>query len=171
MKYALLEAVERIEKVKKPVQKEEIVHKMPDMKEEAKSRSKMPVIILAVAILLGIGSGYMAATVSGKGPGAVVKKYGEGVATEGEIKKGFKAGVEDTKAFPDTAEGVVKEGGIDGEGEYHLERPGGVSQNVYMTSSSVDLSLFIDKKVKVWGSTQTAQKAGWLMDVGKLEVQ
>ncbi len=155
---------------KKPVQKDEIVHKMPDMQEEKKSKSKLPIIIMVVVVLLGIGTGYIASAASGKGPGAVVKKYGEGSASDGAIKKGFKAGVDDAKAFPDSAEGVLKAGGIEGEGEYHLERPGGVSQNVYMTSSSVDLSLFIDKKVKVWGSTQTAQKAGWLMDVGKLEV-
>jgi hypothetical protein len=40
-----------------------------------------------------------------------------------------------------------------------------------MTSSVVDLSLVLDKKVKVWGETQAAQKAGWLMDVGRVEVQ
>ena len=39
-----------------------------------------------------------------------------------------------------------------------------------MTSSVVDLSQFVDRKVKVWGSTQTAQVAGWLMDVGRVEV-
>ena len=26
------------------------------------------------------------------------------------------------------------------------------------------------KKIKVWGQTQTAQYAGWLMDVGRVEV-
>ncbi|MDO8269715.1 MAG: hypothetical protein Q7T54_03530, partial [Candidatus Levybacteria bacterium] len=62
------------------------------------------------------------------------------------------------------------EGGIDGEGEYHLERPGGDSQNVYMSSSTVDLAQFTGRKVKVWGQTNSAQKAGWLMDVGKVEV-
>lgn len=81
------------------------------------------------------------------------------------------AGVVDKKAFKDSAEGVLSEGGIDGEGNFHLERPGGVSQNVYLTSTTVDLSNYIGKKVKVWGQTFQAEKAGWLMDVGSVEMQ
>ncbi len=86
------------------------------------------------------------------------------------VEKGKTYGVTDTSAFKDTADGTVEKGGIEGEGQYHLVRPGGESQNVYMTSSTVDLSEFVGKKVKVWGATQTAQHAGWLMDVGKVEV-
>lgn len=81
------------------------------------------------------------------------------------------AGVQDKKTFKDSAEGIMKEGGVDGEGNFHLERPGGVSQNAYLTSSTVDLSKYIGKKVKVWGQTFQGQKAGWLMDVGLVEVQ
>ena len=81
------------------------------------------------------------------------------------------AGVVDKKTFKDSAEGVLREGGIDGEGNFHLERSGGVSQNVYLTSTTVDLSGYIGKKVKVWGQTFQAEKAGWLMDVGLVEMQ
>ena len=49
-------------------------------------------------------------------------------------------------------------------------RPGGESQNVYLTSSVVDLDLFVDHKIRIWGETFSAQKAGWLMDVGRVEV-
>lgn len=80
------------------------------------------------------------------------------------------AGIKDTKTFPDQAEGVLREGGFEGEGSYHLERPGGKSQNAYLTSSTIDLSEFTGQKVKVWGATFRASKAGWLMDVGYLEV-
>jgi len=80
------------------------------------------------------------------------------------------AGIVDKKTFKDQAEGVLKEGGIDGEGNFHLERPGGESQNVYLTSSTVDLSLYIGKKIRVYGQTFAGQKAGWLMDVGLVEV-
>lgn len=52
-------------------------------------------------------------------------------------------GIVDKKTFKDKAEGSLKEGGIDGEGNFHLERPGGVSQNVYLTSTTVDLSQYI----------------------------
>jgi len=81
------------------------------------------------------------------------------------------AGVVDKKTFKDSAEGLLREGGIDGEGNFHLERPGGVSQNVYLTSTTVDLSNYIGKKVKVWGQTFQAEKAGWLMDVGLVEIE
>ncbi len=81
------------------------------------------------------------------------------------------AGVVDKKTFKDSAEGIMREGGIDGEGNFHLERPGGVSQNAYLTSSTVDLSNYIGKKVKVWGQTFAGEKAGWLMDVGSVEVE
>ncbi len=81
------------------------------------------------------------------------------------------SGIKNSKSFPDTATGILKEGGIDGEGSYHLERPGGKSQNVYLTSSIVDLSKFVGKKVKVQGETFEAQTAGWLMDVGFVELQ
>lgn len=123
---------------------------------------------VVVMLLLGIGTGYIASNFSGnskKGPVSI-----DGSSESNEIKKGNTFGVDDTEQFPDSAEGVIREGGIDGEGAYHLERPGGESQNVYMTSAVVDLSQFIGKKVMVWGQTQTAQKAGWLMDVGKVEV-
>ncbi|HMS22510.1 MAG TPA: hypothetical protein PKA38_01980 [Candidatus Levybacteria bacterium] len=76
----------------------------------------------------------------------------------------------DAKAFNNDAEGVLREGGIDGEGSYHLERPGGASQNVYLTSSVLDLSQLVGRKIKVWGQTNAAQKAGWLMDVGRAEI-
>ncbi len=84
---------------------------------------------------------------------------------------GKSAGIADKKTFKDSAEGIVKEGGVDGEGNYHLERRGGESQNVYLTSTTVDLSPYIGKKVKVWGQTFAAEKAGWLMDVGLVEPQ
>jgi hypothetical protein len=79
-------------------------------------------------------------------------------------------GVEDTETFKDTAEGKLEKGGLNGEGSHHLVRPGGESQTVYLTSSIVDLDKFVGSKVKIWGETFAAQKAGWLMDVGRLEV-
>jgi len=81
------------------------------------------------------------------------------------------AGIVDKKTFKDSAEGILREGGIDGEGNFHLERTGGISQNAYLTSSTVDLSNYIGKKVKVWGQTFSGQKAGWLMDVGLVEIE
>lgn len=92
-------------------------------------------------------------------------------STQSSTSSGVKqtVGTVDKKTFKDSAEGILKEGGIDGEGNFHLERPGGVSQNVYLTSGTVDLSQFIGKKIRVWGATFQGQKAGWLMDVGFVE--
>lgn len=79
-------------------------------------------------------------------------------------------GSADEKTFKDSAEGYLEVGGIDGEGSHHLLREGGISQTVYLTSSVTDLSKFEGMKVKVWGETFKAQKAGWLMDVGRVQV-
>lgn len=120
--------------------------------------------IVLVIILVGVGTGYTLAN-SGIGPvtrDPAVKDY--------DVTTGKSFGEKDAEEFPDTAEGTLREGGVEGEGAYHLERPGGESQNVYLTSSIVDLSQFVGKKIKVDGSTQTAQVAGWLMDVGYVEV-
>ena len=121
--------------------------------------------IIAAAVLLGIGTGY----------GITTLKSGSTASTKTATKgadKGNKtsAGVKDTKTFPDEAEGTLKKGGFEGEGSFHIERPGGESQNVYLTSTTVDLSTFLNKKVKVWGQTFESEKAGWLMDVGYIEV-
>jgi len=80
------------------------------------------------------------------------------------------AGKLDPKVKYDTATGVLQKGGIGNEGTYHLVREGGASKNVYLTSSMVDLSVFIDKKVDIWGETQASKKAGWLMDVAKIKI-
>jgi len=80
------------------------------------------------------------------------------------------AGLADEETFRDTAEGTLEEGGIAGEGTHHLVRDGGPSQNVYLTSTVIDLQSFVGKKVQVWGETIGARKAGWLMDVGKIKV-
>src|SRR3989344_6556268 len=112
------------------------------------------IIITLVVGVLGAGSGFLIAR--GTQNQTATKT---GINKGSEITKGTALGSNDTKTFKDTAGGVLKMGGIDGEGQYHLERPGGESQNVYLTSSAVDLSLLIDRKVKVWGETFAAEKA------------
>jgi len=89
----------------------------------------------------------------------------EEITSESDIKVGVSYG-QVGQAFKDSAEGVLEKGGIDGEGTHHLVREGGPSQTAYLTSSVLDLDLFVGKKIKVEGETFAAQKAGWLMDVG-----
>lgn len=82
------------------------------------------------------------------------------------------AGKLDPNIKYDTATGVLKEGGIQGEGTYRLERNGGgSSRDVALTSSTVGLSSFVDKKVDIWGETiSSTRPGGWLMDVAKIKV-
>ena len=126
----------------------------------------LQILVAVIVVLAGVGSGYLLA--SGNAPGALGGKIetapGAEVTEEG-------TGIKDEKTFRDKAEGTLEKGGIEGEGTHHLTRPGGASQNVYLTSSVIDLDDFLGKKVEVWGETFTGQKAGWLMDVGRIKVQ
>jgi hypothetical protein len=124
-------------------------------------------IFLILSVVMGAMSGYILSNKKGAAGGNTLAT---GSVNSSKISKGTVVGSNDTKTFKDTATGTLKNGGINGEGQFHLARPGGESQNVYLTSSSVDLSAFVNKKIKVWGETQKAQYAGWLMDVGRVEV-
>jgi len=86
------------------------------------------------------------------------------------IQVGDVFGVNDSGTFSDSAQGYLKIGGIDGEGSHRLLRQGGASQTVYLTSSITDLNPLEGMEVKVSGETFKGQKAGWLMDVGRVEV-
>lgn len=154
--------------MEKQVEDENLIH---EFKEEKSSVPpyKNPLLIISVAIVLGLLSGFFASRAV-TGGGIVSYKQTTTGTTASSFKTGDVIGVKNDKVFKDSAEGDLKTGGIDGEGAYHLERPGGTSQSVYLTSSTIDLSLFVGKKVKVWGETNTAQKAGWLMDVGRLQI-
>jgi hypothetical protein len=123
--------------------------------------------VLVIMIALGVGVGYSASLFSAQAGTSFVPK----ALNPNAPVKGKTYGNGDPSIFKDTAEGVLQKGGIDGDGAYHLVRSGGASQYVYLTSSTVDLSQFIGTKVKVWGQTQKAQHAGWLMDVGKVLVE
>lgn len=126
---------------------------------------------LLVLLLAGVTTGYVAARFL---PGASLEDKMEQVQreeiTDNQIQNGAIFGVPDEKTFKDSTDGVIILGGIEGEGSHTLLREGDESQNVYLTSSVVDLDQFKDMEIKVWGETFKGQKAGWLMDVGRVEV-
>lgn len=136
--------------------------------DEKKKAFFSPIFLVAliIVIIVGVGTGQLLARRAGiiSTPSSLTS------GNSSDVPKGTIVGSSDTSTFKDNAEGVLEEGGIDGEGEFHLVRPGGESQNVYLTSTIVDLSKFIKRKIKVWGETHKAQKAGWLMDVGRVQV-
>jgi hypothetical protein len=136
-----------------------------------KSQTKWSMILVAISIFAGVGTGVGVAKLQGKTvalPG-VSKQPVQQVAT-GTVNAGDVFGVQDEKTFKDSAEGYLEAGGLEGEGSHRLLRAGGDSQTVYLTSSVTDLEKFVGMNVKVWGETFKAQKAGWLMDVGRVEV-
>ena len=124
----------------------------------------IPLVLLVCAITIVVG-GVGGFLMIKKSPSITTSQKGASIQTE------TSAGVADKKTFKDSVEGILREGGMEGEGNFHLERPGGVSQDAYLTSSTVDLSKYIGKKVKVWGQTFQGQRAGWLMDVGLVEIK
>lgn len=130
---------------------------------------KPPIVLFVILLVLGIGTGFLVSKAVGSG-GTIKMMDSSGKVVSQQAQKGQIYGSKDEKTFKDSASGTLKAGGIEGEGAYHLERPGGESQNVYLTSSVIDLSQFVGKKVKVWGETNAAQSAGWLMDVGRLQL-
>lgn len=133
------------------------------------------VLIGIIVIFLGIGSGYL---LSNTTTIEILNNQNlDNNSQEKQIQKTqngqiLEEGMKDNELFPDKAQGELQknDGSITQEGSHILIRPGGVAQTVYLSSSVVDLDMFIGKSVEVWGQTNTAQKAGWLMEVGYIKV-
>src|SRR5258708_23978533 len=157
------------------LQDEALAHSM-ERTNPMKKKPQVFVIGAAVAVLLGLATGYVGAslsktTVTPLEMSTRTDSSGAAVSAMPGIKVGQTFGSKDASAFKDSAEGVLLPGGIGSEGSHHLVRPGGASQSVYLTSSVMDLKMFENAKVRVFGETFKAQKAGWLMDVGRVEVE
>jgi len=136
---------------------------------EKKSGSRKIVFLAATLLVIGLG----AATgfyLGGKGGGKIVLPGAGGQVSKDQLVKGSEFGSTDLAKFKDTTTGVLESGGIDGEGTHKLIREGGPSQTVYLTSSVLDLDQFVGRKIQIWGETYKAQKAGWLMDVGRVKI-
>lgn len=129
------------------------------------SLSKKAPAILILIVILGIVSGYGLYRWKTSG---TVRLSGTDVEV---IKAPDEEGVKDASTFRDTATGnlIENDGKLTDEGTHILVR-GDASQNVYLTSSVIDLSKYTGKKVQIWGETFSGQKAGWLMDVGRVKV-
>ncbi|HUS60207.1 MAG TPA: hypothetical protein VMX76_02380 [Nevskiaceae bacterium] len=126
----------------------------------------LPAGVILAIILAGTGTGYLLSRRGGT-EGQVVKTMDGAEVVQGPKEVGIK----DEKIFRDSAEGKIEvnDRSLVEEGSHRLIRAGGESQTAYLTSSVVDLSQFLGKCVEVWGETFAAQKAGWLMDVGRVK--
>lgn len=127
--------------------------------------SRKMMMVLAGVVVLGLVTGY--GIYAWKTAGTV-RLAGKDVEV---VANGTEEGVKDASTFKDTATGMLSEndGKITKEGTHVLVR-GDASQNVYLTSSVVDMNKYVGKKVQVWGETFKGQTAGWLMDVGRIKV-
>lgn len=72
--------------------------------------------------------------------------------------------------FKDSATGTVEKGGVNGEGTHTLIRPGGGDQKAALTSSIIDLDLFVGRQVEIQGETNDSRLAGWFLDVGSIKI-
>ncbi len=136
-----------------------LIHPLNEKNKNNSIKISVFLILISTFTILGVSLGFLLSKINSQK---------SKIITNTSTKK--TAGIVDKKTFKDKAEGLLKEGGINGEGNFHLERPGGPSQNVYLTSSTVDLSQFVGKKIRIWGQTFAGEKAGWLMDVGFVEI-
>lgn len=125
-------------------------------------KKQWPYVLGALLVVLaGVGSSWLVWT-------KLINKSSS--AAPGVKVTSTEAGALDPNVKYDNATGVLKPDGIGNEGTHHLETAGGPSHYVYLTSSVIDLESFVGKNVEVWGETLASKKAGWLMDVAKVQV-
>ena len=136
-----------------------------------RSSSKLFIILTVVAVIAGVGTGFGSfklfanQNITGRSNSMEAQE----LPSAEKLSAGDTFGSKDA-SFKDSAEGYLEEGGLEGEGSHKLLRPGGDSQTVYLTSSVTDLDELVGTEVRIWGETFKGQKAGWLMDVGRVEV-
>ncbi len=133
-----------------------------------KKSKKITLIISLMALIAGVSTGFGVHRLQSQHSGVETEPT-QRVAGD-QVKAGDVFGLQEEEIFKDTAIGYLEAGGINGEGSHKLLRPGGKSQTVYLTSTATDLDQLVGMEVKVWGETYRGQQAGWLMDVGKVEV-
>ena len=146
----------------------ELIHDLPIESVQQDMSMKKAFGIFGLFIVAGLVTGFVVSYVSnglvGSSQSANSKAIGSSDVVQSE-------GIADKKTFKDSAEGILREGGHEsGEGSFHLERKGGDDQTAYLTSSTVDLSKYVGKKVRVHGETFSSEQVAWLMDVGYVEV-
>ena len=158
--------------------------KTPDLQPQPLNplKNKIPLALFFIVIVLALTSGFwlsrlfpqnfLSSTSSSANPENNTSQLAEStdeISTADQLKVGVLYG--NTAAlFSDSAIGVIQTGGLNGEGTHTLDREGGKDQTAVLTSSTVDLDLFVDKKVEVKGQTNNSQKVSWFMDVGSIKI-
>ena len=127
---------------------------------------------IVLVIFLGISTGYFLA-----GRAAIGLIPNTSLTTKGTVERSqpvevVGSGCSDTATFSDQATGelATNDRTVVKEGTHKLIRPGGKDQTAYLFSSVMDLDPYIGRQVTVRGETFSAKQAGWLMDVGCVEI-
>jgi len=127
------------------------------------------IIVIAIVVGFTISRFFPSQTETISQQDSFVNNQAAQIVEGEEIKVGVVYG-NTSQTFSDSAVGIIKEGGVNGEGTHTLDREGGVDQDAALTSSVIDLDLFVGKKVEVDGETNDSNKAGWFMDVGSIKI-
>ena len=126
-----------------------------------------------IFLVLGITAGFWASRLIKRNSGSLGNSIfkQEAISTDNiETVEVGKLYGNEGKNFKDTATGVLEKGSLNGEGTHILNREGGKDQRAALTSSTVDLDLFINKKVEIKGETNSSNKVGWFLDVGTIKI-
>lgn len=151
-------------KIVRPINAKDVAQDVKLDIKQMKRNSAVIISIYLVLILFGLGTGYLLANKGSRGTSEIITNNASGGIAN-------IVGVKDASKYTNCPIGTLEKGGLDGEGTHHLIRPGGPSQTAYVVSSIIDLDQYVGLSVKLCGATMQAQKAPWLMDVERLEVQ
>lgn len=144
---------------------------------KAKSSSLLSPGVLVLILFLAAGLGYFISRrypLSGSKTTSLLIIKENAISTENITDKSAievgKLYGDTATVFKDSATGTVEKGSINGVGTHILNREGGASQRASLTSSVVDLDLFVGRRVEVKGETNASKQTSWLMDVGSVKV-
>lgn len=142
-----------------------------------RSTSFLSLKVLIIILFIAVASGYFisrAFPLSGSKTASLLTKGETAISTEDITDKSAievgKLYGDTATVFKDSATGTIEKGSINGVGTHILNREGGASQRASLTSSVVDLDLFVDRKVEVKGETNASKQTSWLLDVGSVKV-
>ena len=127
------------------------------------SRFKLVVGVVAI-IFMGSLTGFVLSR------GKTAKATKEGSISPDLIKASNEAGYKDTKLFESIVTGIVKKGGLFGDGTHSLIKDSNPKNPAALLSSVVDLDEYVDRHVQVWGRSQKGLKAAWLLEVGRIKI-
>ncbi|MFA5024902.1 MAG: hypothetical protein WC503_00135 [Candidatus Shapirobacteria bacterium] len=141
------------------------------------NKSLISLTVVVVVLILAIAVGFWSSKIfpfskSNNGTGLLNQEKAistDNIKDKGEIQVGKLYG-DTATSFKDSATGTIEKGSINGVGTHILNREGGISQRASLTSSVVDLDLFVGHKVELKGETNSSKQTSWLLDVGSVKV-